>query len=169
MIAPPPGIVLLAERVAARSPCKKSRRGVVVFSPETFDRLYPPEYEPTEHDAAIHGVGFNGAPSWPVGTPTFGCDGSDKCRSLCRKRCAHAATRALRTVSEEAYRLHLAQVKIGDDGHVAPSGGPSCAACALAILDNGAVEVVWLYQEGGWCGYAASTFYSLSMRAEILW
>lgn len=142
---PNPKIIRCAEAAAARSPCAKSKRGVVVFR---------------DGDLVL-GSGFNGP---PVG---FGCDDSTACRGDCGKRCVHAEMRALRDPNVMAYvvlsrsdlralgssqdklrdfaGLDLLHVKIGEDGKVIAGGGPSCWQCSREILDVGFVRGVWLY------------------------
>ncbi len=138
MTAPSDTVIRRAELAAAKSPCAKSKRGVVL----TFD----------EHVVA---EGFNGPP------PGIGCDGSTACRNDCGKRCVHAEMRALRGAAtwlgqfphshaRDGGRglLDVVHVKLGEDGRVVAGGGPSCWQCSREILDVGFVRGVWLYEAG---------------------
>lgn len=124
----------LAAQMARRSPCAKSKRGVVV-------------YDPTKPlSFGVPGYGFNGPPE-PIG-----CDGSERCRATCGKRCVHAEVRALRKaivqvqrLNYETRELHLVHVKIGADGELVAGGGPSCWQCSREIVDVG-IDVVWLFE-----------------------
>lgn len=130
----------LAVETARKSPCAKSKRGVVVFG------------------ACVEFVaaGFNGPP------PGFACDGSDACREACAKLCLHAEQRAL----SEAASLHgltdLLHVKVVN-GESVPSGPPSCWQCSRAILDSD-VQRVWLLHEDGPRCYSPDEFHELTLR-----
>jgi hypothetical protein len=72
--APPPIYVATATGYANSSPCKKSKRGAVVFNPAAVANdqgLLPPPI----------GSGFNGMPGIAE------CDGSPACRRDCAKIC----------------------------------------------------------------------------------
>jgi deoxycytidylate deaminase len=136
--APPRSMIVDAERHAVRSPCAKSRRGVVLYRQQ---HLEPP---------VIFGTGFNGPPM------PFTCPGRELCAGTCGKRCVHAEMRALRVAEPltlQSGSLDLVHVKLGADGHVTPGGGPSCWQCSREILDVGFVGGVWLYEEmpEEWC------------------
>jgi len=132
--APPDVVVELAEELAARSQCR-SRRGAVLY------------YEPIGHAVRLKGSGFNGPPG------PFACPGRDRCKGICGQLCVHAEMRALRGVSNPGRPLDLVHVELGPDGHVTPSGGPSCWQCSREILDVGFVAGVWLYEKmpEEWC------------------
>lgn len=131
MTAPDVCHILTAENAAARSPCAKSKRGVVLFDPTT---------------GAYRGRGWNGP---PLDAP---CHGREVCGANCNKLCVHAEVRALRERAFYAANghpssgLHLLHVKLGADGHVMPGGPPSCWQCSREILDVGFVDGVWLYE-----------------------
>lgn len=167
---PPSWAVRLAEEAAARSPCEKSRRGVVAF---TSDRRIS------------WGTGWNGPPG---GAP---CPGRSICGDACRRLCVHAEVRAIRAAigtrtaeiwdkvvmlgrRPSALSCDLLHVKIGDDGLVVAGGPPSCEQCAREILDVGFVDGVWLYEHvprcvdprGGarWRRYEAGEFHRVTLR-----
>jgi deoxycytidylate deaminase len=126
---PHPTSIATAEAAAQKSPCAKSKRGVVVYS------------QPSSGLPFIHGVGFNGPPA------PFSCTATNRCREICGKICVHAEMRAIRTIRglDDLYGdLHLLHVKLGPDGHVVPGSGPSCWQCSREILDAGFIAGVWL-------------------------
>lgn len=141
---PPTNVIDAAVRVAAFSPCAKSKRGAVVF--------YRPEQK-TEPDrllvetwGSIHASGFNGLPG------RIQCDGSAECRRDCGKRCVHAEARAVRELGgsarhlgEKISALDIVHVKIGAAGTLEAGGGPSCWQCSREILDAG-LGGVWLFE-----------------------
>jgi deoxycytidylate deaminase len=139
----------VAVRVAMRSPCAKSKRGVLVVS--MTERDWP--------DCLV-GSGFN-AQSEP-----FACDGSDACRAACGKLCVHAEAAALREAAGLARRAHLLHVK-AVDGKAVPSGPPSCWQCSREILSAG-ISTVWLLHESGWTPYPAAEFHRLALEHEHL-
>lgn len=135
--APPRIAIAEAERVAAASPCAKSKHGVVAF--RTFEVFGPI----VSHGATIIAAGFNGPPG------ARGCDGSAECRASCSKRCVHAEMRAIRMIhpdDAEIGRIELVHVKIGKDGRVVPGGGPSCWQCSREVLDSDGIKAVWLFE-----------------------
>ena len=138
--APPDHVIRTAVKLAAMSPCAKSKRGVVVFS-----------LAGTHAD----GHGFN--------HPPFGtCAGTDECRSSCSKICEHAEAMALRqTVGEGLFdMLHVKVV----DGEPVPSGGPSCWQCSKAILADQRIAGVWLLHADGWRRYDVREFHALTLK-----
>lgn len=158
MTAPPDEIIRAAEIAAALSPCAKSKRGAVLFVPGGNPR-------------EIVATGHNAPPM------SVGCDGSDACRASCSKRCVHAEAHALvhvRTMPRRvSSRLDLVHVKIGPDGRLTASGGPSCWQCARDVFDA-AIGGVWLYEErlldrdgNGhvWRRYTASEFWTATCLA----
>ncbi len=137
--------VELACGAARRSPCQKSKRGVVIYSTD-------------RQDFQIEAVGFNGPP------PGFSCNG--KCFSRCRDYAVHAEQRALVDLipnREIPSRAHLVHVKVVD-GELVPSGGPSCPQCSKLIVEA-EIEVVWLYHADGWRSYSAQEFHELTLTA----
>lgn len=140
-----------ATAIARMSPCKKSKRGVLVFN-----RRGP------------LGGGFNGPP------PGFVCDGSPECRAACPKVCNHAEARALLEALSFARRsptepldivLHgaeLLHIKVVD-GEPVPSGPPSCWQCSRLILDCG-ISKVWLVHADGLKSYTADEFHEATLR-----
>lgn len=145
MTQPPQDMIQLAIEAAGRSPCMKSKRGVVIFGPLGFS-----------HRSKSYFVadGFNGMPHG------YSCDGSDTCRSACSKRCLHAEDRAIRNALGEESRSHLhgceaVHVKVVD-GELVWGGGPSCWQCSRTVIDVG-LEAFWLYErarKNGSCPYS---------------
>ena len=129
--------LILAVEAGAKSPCCKSKRGVVVWEDEYRDLLESPV------------SGHNGPP------PGFACDGSDACRKACGRTCVHAEHRALMKASPD--HTDLLHVKVVD-GAAVPSGPPSCEHCSKAILDAG-IKRVWLLHETGLRLYSAEDFH----------
>lgn len=144
MRSPKKEIIDRALKAAAKSPCQKSKRGCVAMA------IY-------EGRQISIGEGFNGSPD---GT----CDGSDQCKATCNKRCIHAEVRAMND-AEIGQDFHLdysiVHVKLGDDGKLAESGGPSCWQCSREVLERG-VSGVWLYHSTGWKFYPARDFFDLT-------
>lgn len=142
MIQPPPAVILDAESAARRSPCAKSKRGAAIYAPR--------------HSYRTLATGHNGPPG------AMSCTGSDACRAACGRRCAHAERRALDEIlvsfgvasgtgdglgPSGAAHLDIVHVKIGPDSRVVAGGPPSCAQCAVSILDVG-IGGVWLCELG---------------------
>jgi deoxycytidylate deaminase len=129
-----------AVQVALRSPCAKSRRGVVIFD---------------EHGVIASGCNAQPAP--------FACDGSDACRAACGKLCVHAEAAALRDAGRFAVRgAHMLHVK-AEKGVPVASGPPSCWQCSREILAAG-VAKVWLLHDDGVRGYTAVEFHRLTLQ-----
>lgn len=127
----------VATRAAMKSPCSKSKRGVVVWG-----------------DASTFvASGFNGPPK------PFVCTGSDECRRACREICVHAEMRAI--MESRNFHTDLLHVKVVADTAV-PSGPPSCVACSKMILEAGIVRV-WLLHETGLRLYSAEDFHVQSL------
>ncbi len=131
----------LAVQAAAKSPCTKSKRGVVIWN------------EGYGNDSDRYAMGFNGPP------PGFICDGSDECRNACSRLCVHAEPRALMKAPRGS--TDLLHVKVVN-GVAVPSGPPSCELCSKAILDFG-IRRVWLLQETGLRLYSAEDFHVQSL------
>ena len=137
--APPESVVKAAIEVAKRSPCAKSKRGVVIYQSDADE----PQY-------AITSAGFNGPPG------LLHCDGSDACRRDCPKICMHAEERAMLQINRDEWvrygdggyhmqHLDLVHVKVVD-GELVPGGGPSCWQCSRTIYDA-LIGGVWLFEE----------------------
>lgn len=107
--------VASAVEQANRSPCAKSKRGVVLWDPVTN---------------RIVGRGHN-AP--PVG---FKCDGSDACRQACGKLCTHAEVNAVFSAGHRAVKADMLHIKTVD-GQPVPSGPPSCWQCSRNLISAG--------------------------------
>jgi deoxycytidylate deaminase len=140
MNAPPNYAIEAARIVAMQSPCAKSKRGVVLFNPETAG-LY--ERNPgfvKGPGPVIVSRGFNGPP------PTFACSGSAACREGCAKLCMHAEQRAIMAAGalDDVHDLELVHVKVVG-GVVIPGGGPSCWQCSRLVVEVG-LRGVWLYE-----------------------
>ena len=127
----------LAVEAAKKSPCSKSKRGVVVWG----------------------GYGTNPLRGCNTPPPGFTCDGSDACRKGCRDVCVHAEVAVLlHTTSEYTDLLHVKVV----NGEPVPSGPPSCVRCSAVILQRGLVRV-WLLEETGLRLYSAEDFHVQSL------
>lgn len=154
---PPAELVALAIAMAVQSPCRKSRRGVVLF----------------DRRGGEVGLGFNGLPGAGV------CTGDDACRKACGRRCVHAEVRAIRDAIARGWArarpgpvldlISGLHVKVDEDGQLVAGGPPSCAECAREILDVG-LEYFWLFELDGrrWRRYPAATFYTRSLAAAGL-
>ena len=125
----------LAIEAAKKSPCSKSKRGVVIWA------SFPSSAAPV--------LGFNGPP------PGFTCYGTEVCRESCSKICVHAEIRALMKASRE--HTDLLHVKVQGGAAVA-SGPPSCPHCSKSILDS-PIRRVWLLHETGLRLYSADDFH----------
>lgn len=127
-----------------QSPCR-SKRGAVIFHPD--------------YCATVIGVGCNG-PAVP-----FICDGSEACKSTCRRTAVHAEQSAIIAAKDywsllpDSSMLHIKVV----DGAPVPSGPSSCLECSKLILASG-IGWMWLFQEGGWRRYSAAEFHAASAR-----
>ena len=135
--------MLLAVDAAKRSPCAKSKRGVVIWCPIN----------------SMFAIGFNHPPDG------FRCDDSDACREHCNKLCLHAEQEALmaargRSVFRSSPRvLHLLHVKVDADGNAVPSGPPSCWQCSRLIVDCLHIDTVWLLEDEGLRSYTPHEFH----------
>lgn len=158
MNEPPDDMVLRARDHAMRSPCAKSKRGVVIFDRITLRLL---------------GAGHNGPP-FPMK-----CDGSKACLASCGKICVHAEERALIVANRDPHvekhglgTAHLLHVMLHDSlPVVVPGGTPSCPECSKQILDAD-VFGVWLlengpeFASGKWVFREALEFHVASLRHE---
>lgn len=127
----PPEYAIEAARLAAESPCAKSKRGVVLFDGE----------DDAERIVCIAGKGFNGPPAG------FVCGNNESCRASCAKLCLHAEERAIREALVEwgdPAGLQLLHVKV-ENGDIVPGGGPSCWQCSRLVVDVG-LRGVWLLE-----------------------
>lgn len=169
MTAPPDWIVSRAEIVATRSPCAKSRRGVVLF-----DRVLELRRQAMNGDDVPANL-FGAQASLIVvsdgwNRPAAGfdwCDGSDRCKATCSKRCVHAEMMAL-SESRGIQGLDLLHVKIGDDKRLVGGGGPSCWQCSRLISES-SINGVWLYEINGgapaWRYYTVRAFHEATFKA----
>lgn len=141
MSVPSDKIVSAAVNAANKSPCAKSKRGVVIWN--KFGHIVS--------------VGHNRQP-YP-----FSCTGSAACRSLCRDLCIHAEAFALNELSTMEDNLEMLHVKTVE-GSLVASGNPSCLPCSKAILHDGRVDGVWLLHESGWKRYRSEEFHILTIK-----
>lgn len=164
MFGPPSLVIATAINIANKSPCAKSKRGVVLYTLLTEGRL---DIHSKEHNS----------PPWP-----FECDATDECKRDCPRVAVHAEQRALisgqhgcRTLDrltiddgpedpedDSLGVLQLVHVKTVD-GALVPSPGPSCDQCSKLIVEAG-VHSVWLYERVGWSRYNAATFHQITLR-----
>ena len=138
-------IVAAAVEAGSRSPCNKSKRGVVIFYAD-------------EDSYSIISSG-NNAPPLP-----FVCDGSDACRSSCNKVAIHAEEAAiLRALSlgSSIFDADMLHVKVVD-GKAVPGGGPSCWQCSRSILKAN-LSGMWLLHAEGWKYYSAYEFHKQTL------
>ncbi len=137
---------------ALKSPCAKSKRGVVIFI----------RGEKGLTSAGIHARGFNGPP------PPMMCDRSVECKSACSKLCVHAEASALIDLMGLAMAparlsdLEMLHVKVVDDRAVS-SGPPSCWQCSRLILKAG-IRKMWLLHDEGLRSYTAQEFHTLTLE-----
>lgn len=128
---------------AGRSPCAKSKHGVVIW-----DRRVP----------YVLAEGVNSPPG------PFTCTGSAECRAACNKICVHAEAAALLDLGEalgDTKHLEMLHVKVVD-GKAVPSGPPSCWQCSRLILEAG-LKVMWLLHEDGLRSYTPEEFHRLTL------
>lgn len=149
--APPDQLVKLALVIANRSPCAKSKRGVVAY---VLD-------DQADHSSVV-GTGHNGPPGYGLT-----CDGSLACRDSCPKRCIHAEQRALWQAAPlmvphvpvpAARGVHLIHVEIepkliGKTPYpIVACDGPKCWQCSRQLLDVGAAGIwLWEAMPADWC------------------
>lgn len=166
---PSDAIIEIAVDAAKRSPCAKSKRGVVIF-------------ERGITSFRIHSVAHN-SPPWP-----YECDGSAACQANgnCWRVAVHAEERAILdggklrvgTSHQVGLEIELLHVKVVD-GELVPGKGPSCELCSKLILEAG-IDRVWLFQadeseerwppgiepvrRGVWNSYDALGFHRITLR-----
>lgn len=139
---PPQTCIDFAIETAEQSPCKKSKRGAVLF----FSKVGIPI-----------GGAFNGPP------PGYECLGNLDCRQACAKRCMHAEERIFIKADP---RIDMAQcemlhVKV-ESGLLVSSGPPSCWQCSRTMVNVG-LYGMWLFHKGGWKRYTAKEFNDLTL------
>jgi deoxycytidylate deaminase len=130
----------LAIKTARKSPCAKTKRGVVVF-----------------HRDGYESIGWNHP---PLG---FACDGSPECRAACGQVCVHAEMDALLGLTLQGQTLEMLHVKVVD-GKAVPSSYPSCWQCSRLILEA-RITTMWLLHEDGLHPYSAAEFHELTLRS----
>ena len=181
----PQSVISAACGAAMMSPCRKSKRGAVIFK--------------RSHAAGqntLFATSYN-SPPWP-----YECDGSEGCRSGCREIAVHAEQRALLDsgIGDVPWRerpdLELVHVKVVKPAgcetkcdhdpisHLVPSGPPSCAQCSKLILEA-RIGCVWLFEPVGvyaasepvpvdwdrtgvWSRYDSASFHRISLRNNNL-
>lgn len=127
-----------------KSPCAKSKRGVVIFV-----RNY-----------GVLNVGWNHPPD------PFECDGTPACRMRCAKWCVHAEQHALRRVEEwwsHPRQREVLHVKVVN-GAAVPSGPPSCIECSKILCDDLRIDAIWLLHEDGLRAYSRVEFHRKSLE-----
>lgn len=134
------GFAALAVAEANRSPCQRSKRGVVIVK-----------------DGKVIGRGHNSPP------PGFACDGS--CRERCRDYAVHAEKSAMFDALRKGFSLngargfHMKSV----EGKGVVSGTPSCVHCSKDMLFFGLSEFV-LLDENGFALYGMEEFHDLTLH-----
>lgn len=139
----------IATMCAQGSPCKKSRRGVVLWRRDFNSYIYK---------------GCNHPPR------PFVCNGSQECADACSKICIHAEQDAIMDAVRNLDNLRyfqLLHVKVNAEGNPVPSGPPSCWQCSKLILISG-IERVWLLHEDGLKAYTPELFHEYTLRENDL-
>ncbi len=165
--APPPYVIESARLVAMRSPCAKSKRGVVLFNREAADQVATKWHEPTltpqTYPIIVNEVvvadGFNGQPDG------FVCSDTYACRRDCSRLCMHAEQRALWSAGrlDDVVDLELVHVKVVD-GVVVSSGGPSCWQCSRLIVEVKPRGIWLLVTDEMWRFYTPAEFHQETLR-----
>ncbi len=116
----------VAVAAANRSPCQKSKRGVVIYSRQPREQIFAQGY------------------NHPIGQE---CDGSETCRRECGRICLHAEQVTLLAIGDGYLPgpVELVHIKTVD-GSPVPSGPPSCDQCSKLILAFGRIDYVWLLE-----------------------
>ena len=130
-----------ATEVAYKSPCQKSKRGVIIVK-----------------DGNIIGRGFN--------SPFLG-ECNNEQGYTCREYCEHAEDAALKDAKERGVDVSGARmfhIKVKNGVPVA-SESPSCSRCANLALEEGILEFV-LKHENGYGVYGIAEFHELSVRND---
>ncbi len=133
----------LAIEAAKWSPCR-SKRGAIAFAGRENERR------------ELVAVGFNQKPDGS-------CDGSERCKSTCRREAVHAEQALLAggadlTGSEVIHVKALA-------GALMESGAPDCVECSKLLMAAGVVAV-WLCHVDGWRRYEIAEFHRLSIEGD---
>jgi deoxycytidylate deaminase len=136
-----------ATDAALKSPCAKSKRGVVIWGYQT----------------GIYAAKPNAPP------PGFHCDGSTTCRAACGKVAVHAEQAAILDChrwGKPTRGLEMLHVKVVG-GKAVPSGGPSCPDCSKLIVEAG-FSGMWLYEDSPdgptLVRYTADEFHTLTLK-----
>lgn len=130
-----------AVKEAVKSPCKHSKRGVVIVK-----------------TGVVIGRGYNNPPGEMQCNPEF-------CEPICAQYCVHAEENALLSALRMGYdpqgarMYHIKAV----DGRAQDALGPSCVECSKLVLQTGVREFV-LKQEQGLVCYEAAEFHRLSLE-----
>jgi deoxycytidylate deaminase len=128
----------LAYSTALRSPCAKSKRGVVLRGLNTY-------------------AAYNGPPE------PFSCGTSTGCSpSSCVKVAIHAEQRAIMKAGPFAKGSEMIHIKVKDEVGVV-SGPPSCWQCSRMILEAG-ISGMWLLHDEGWVRYTAEEFHKQTLE-----
>ena len=138
--SPPSYCVEIAVEQANKSPCQKSKRGVVIY----------------DHSSKMFSVGFNSSPN-------FICNGSQVCKKHCNQLCVHAEQAALIKLTAEKKELNMLHVKT-KKGKLVPSGEPSCWQCSRLVLSDERISWFWLFHEDGWYKYSTNLFHDLTLK-----
>ena len=165
---PFPWLVRRAELHAHYSNCSKSRRGVVIFDRSLETRRIAKKASIGEGETfgsvanlIVISEGYNRPPG------THGCDGSDRCKEDCAKRCIHAEEMAIFAAGDRARGMDLLHVKVVNNRAV-PGGGPSCWQCSKLVLEAG-LAGVWLWEgdsaSSAWRFYSAKDFHEATLQA----
>lgn len=128
----------LAVSTAVKSPCKKSKRGVVVF----------------RRHVGVVSQAYNRPPAG------YACAGTEECEQACGKICLHAEHLALQAA--DVGGCELLHVKV-DTGDPVPGGPPSCWQCSREIVHK-RISTVWLLYEEGLRGYSAQEFHEETLK-----
>lgn len=127
----------IAIETARKSPCMKSKRGVVLWNPRGGTW-----------------TAYNSPPK------PFKCEETDRCRRICGKVAVHAEARVL-LQSHHTPDMQMLHVKVVD-GEAVPSGPPSCWQCSRLIVESG-IRGVWLLHEDGLRFYTSVEFHDLTL------
>lgn len=159
LIRPPAFVLHELVLEAQRSPCAKSQRGVLIVDPHLVDKA---AVEGGEHRVreSILSRGHNAPPApMTCGGHTRGPEdtvgqslsvSSLPCRASCGKVAEHAEAAALRWLDclhpTRYYGLHMIHGELAAGETIAACDGPSCWQCSKAILADGRISIVWLYE-----------------------
>lgn len=111
-----------AAAIARTSPCAKSQRGVVIWTP-------------------TEGVLWEEVNAPPI---PMTCDGSETCRGSCGKICVHAEQAAILGCPVSVQGAEMTHAKVVN-GELVAGGPPSCPDCSKLILYSG-ISGMWLYE-----------------------